>query len=103
MEIVFMPLLVREVTTRLTVNSAQLGIYIYDLSLKSTPAGNEKPMQFKVGLGSRQTQTFRFQNFSKTKTEYQCKVDSVDFIIEKTLSAPAGKFINFIYLLLYYC
>lgn len=45
-------------------------------------------MQFKVGLGYRQTQTFRFMNFAKVKTEYQCKVDSPDFIVDKSIIAP---------------
>src|SRR5262249_46579642 len=81
-EITFLPLLVREQTARLSITSSQLGVYIFDLHLRATPAGNEKPLYFKVGLGSRQAQSFRFINYCKVKTEYQCKIDHPDFFVE---------------------
>jgi hypothetical protein len=89
-EVTFLPLLVKEVSARLTINSPQLGMYIYDLKLKSTAAGNEKPLYFKVGLGSKQTQTFRFINYAKSRTEYQCRVDSPDFMVDKSFNAPSA-------------
>ncbi|KAJ3287536.1 hypothetical protein HK104_008544 [Borealophlyctis nickersoniae] len=88
-----LPLHPRESTTRISLTSAELGLYQYDLKLVSTPAGPERSLHFKVGLGGSQTQLFRFQSFAKTKTEYVCKVDSPDFTVEKSVvaaSAPTG-------------
>jgi hydrocephalus-inducing protein len=85
-----LPLVPKELTARLTVTSPQLGVYVYDLHLKSTATGNEKPLQFKVGLGTKVIQTFRFTSFCRTKTEYACKVDHPDFSVDKSIAAPAA-------------
>ena len=90
LELTFLPLVPKELTARLTVTSAQLGVYIYDLHLKSTLTGNEKPLQFRVGLGSKIVQTFRFTSYARAKTEYQCKVDHPDFSVDKSIAAPAA-------------
>ncbi|KAJ3115022.1 hypothetical protein HDU96_001327 [Phlyctochytrium bullatum] len=86
----FLPLQAKESTARLTISSNELGVYQYDLRLVSTPAGVERSLHFKVGLGGSQTQTFRFLSYSKTKTEYTCKVDSPDFTVEKSVVAPSA-------------
>ena len=80
----------KEVTANLTLNSAELGIYIYDLKLSCSGAGPERKLQFKVPLGLNQVQTFRFLSFTKTKTEYTCKIDSSDFSVDKSVIAPSG-------------
>jgi hypothetical protein len=87
----YLPLQAKESASRLTISSAELGVYQYDLKLVSTPAGLERSLHFKVGLGGSQTQTFRFLSFAKTKTEYSCKIDSPDFSVEKSVVAPSGK------------
>nr|KAJ3422703.1 hypothetical protein HK105_006819 [Polyrhizophydium stewartii] len=51
-------------------------------------------LHFKVGLGGSQIQTLRFTSYAKTRTDYTCKIDSTDFLIEKSVSAPAGKLIE---------
>lgn len=51
-EITFLPLTAKENVSHLTINSPQLGLYVYDLKLKSTPASNDKPMHYKAGLGT---------------------------------------------------
>jgi hydrocephalus-inducing protein len=66
-------------------------MYQYDLKLTSLPAGMERPLYFKVSLGSQQIQTFRFLSFSKQKTEYNCKIENPDFIVERTISSSAGR------------
>ncbi|TPX54724.1 hypothetical protein PhCBS80983_g05802 [Powellomyces hirtus] len=86
----FLPVQARETVARLTLQSGELGVYQYDLKLVSNPAGPEHNLQFKVPLGTNQTQTFRFISFAKVKTEYVCKLDSADFSVEKTVMAPAA-------------
>ncbi len=72
-----------------------MGVYLYDLKLIATPAPPERTMHFKVGLGGSHTQVFRFMSFSKTKTEYGCKIESTDFTVEKTVTAMPGNFLFF--------
>lgn len=86
----YLPLIPRDASARLTLTSAELGLYQYDLHLVSTPALPERALQFKVGLGVSQTQTFRFMSYPKQKTEYSCRLDSPDFTAEKSVVAPAG-------------
>ncbi|KAJ3215867.1 hypothetical protein HDU67_010224 [Dinochytrium kinnereticum] len=86
----FLPLQAKESSARLTITSTELGVYQYDLRLISTPAGIERSLHFKVGLGGSQTQTFRFLSYAKSKTEYTCKIDSPDFSVEKSVMAPSA-------------
>jgi hypothetical protein len=85
-----LPLHPKESVSRITLNSAELGLYQYDLKMIAVPAGPERILNFKVCLGNQQTQTFRFLSYSKQKTEYTCKLDSTEFTVEKTVSVPAG-------------
>ncbi|KAJ3416712.1 hypothetical protein HDV05_000542 [Chytridiales sp. JEL 0842] len=64
----YLPLQAKDTNARLTISSAELGIYQYDLKLVATPAGLERSLHFKVGLGGSQTQTFRFLNYAKTSS-----------------------------------
>lgn len=86
----FLPLVPREAQARLQVGSNELGIYQYDLKLVSTPAGPERSLHFKVGLGASQVQTVRFVSFAKQKTEYTCKIDCGEFTVDKSVNAPGG-------------
>jgi hydrocephalus-inducing protein len=70
--------------------SQDLGTYQYDLKLNAIPSSLERSMHFKVGLGNQQVQTFRFMSYSKGKLDYSCRIDSTEFSVEKTVSAPAG-------------
>jgi hydrocephalus-inducing protein len=89
----FLPLQPKESTGRIVLSSPELGIYQYDLKLNAIPCGLERSLIFKVGLGSQQIQTFRFLSFAKQKTDYNCKVENSEFTVEKTVSAPAGKYL----------
>lgn len=91
MPIEFLPLVPKESITRINLNSSDLGIYLYDVKLVANPSPPERSIHFKVGLGGCQTQVFRFLSFSKAKTEYGCRIDSPDFIVEKTVTAGPGK------------
>ena len=85
---------------KLTFYSADLGSFNYNLELSSFPANAENPTFFKTAFGTSQTKIIRFQNFSKSRTEYSVKIDSEDFTSEKTISAaqsasPTGHEITF--------
>ncbi len=91
MDITYLPLVAKEgQSARITINSNQLGVFMYDFKLKATAAGNERPLHFKVGLGDKQTNIFRFVHYSKTKTVFDCRVDNPDFIVEKSISVSTG-------------
>jgi len=70
----FLPLKASESTCKLELNSSDLGQFVYDLNLKAVPAAAERPIHFKTWLGSSQTQTAKFTNYSRQKTDYTCKV-----------------------------
>ncbi|KAJ3260794.1 hypothetical protein HK103_007357 [Boothiomyces macroporosus] len=86
----FLPLQPKETLSRVVLNSNELGTYQYDLKLNALPAGMERSMHFKVGLGGLQVQTFRFMSYCKAKTDYVCKLESPEFFVEKSISAPAA-------------
>eukprot|EP01135_Chromosphaera_perkinsii_P007876 Nk52_evm68s1020 gene=Nk52_evmTU68s1020 len=86
----FMPLRVGETTGRVTITSAELGIYQYDLKLVATPAAPERSLHFKCPIGASQIQTFRFNSFLKQRGEYTCKIDNPDFIVDKSIAVAAG-------------
>ncbi|XP_073461747.1 hydrocephalus-inducing protein homolog [Aquarana catesbeiana] len=86
----YQPLKSGESMGRLTLQSADLGLFQYDLLLKATPAVSEKPVYFRTMLGSSQTLSARFINYTRQKTEYSCKVDNTDFHVDKLVMAAPG-------------
>ncbi|KAK6174452.1 hypothetical protein SNE40_017727 [Patella caerulea] len=86
----YQPLKVGESQGRIEFNCNDLGLYMYDLNLRATPAGPEKALYFRTCLGQNQTQTAKFLNFAKQKTDYACKVDNSDFHVDKTVAAAPG-------------
>lgn len=86
----FLPLQAKESTARITLTSADLGVYQYDIKTNAVPCGPERPLNFKIGLGSLQTQSFRFISYPKTKTDYFCKIDNPEFTVDKSVTAPPG-------------
>ena len=70
----YLPLKVGESQGRLEFNCNDLGLYMYDLNMKVTPAGPERALYARACLGSSHTCTARFLNFVKQKTDYSCKV-----------------------------
>ncbi|KAM3920677.1 hydrocephalus-inducing protein homolog [Leptodactylus fuscus] len=86
----YQPLKIGESTGRLTLQSNELGLFQYDLLLKATAAVSEKPLYFQTTLGSSQTLSAKFMNFTRQKTEYSCKVDNSDFHVDKVVMAAPG-------------
>ena len=79
----YLPLKVGDVQGRIELNCNDLGLYTYDLVLKATPAGPERALYFRAGLGTSQVHVAKFLNFAKQKTDYAClvqkpKVNMVD-------------------------
>ena len=91
------PLLPQETTSQLSLTSAELGNFNYDLRLQALPAGETKAMQFKCALGSLQTLRFRFLNFLRKPETYKValssKVDGapIDFECDPSVNAPAAE------------
>ncbi|XP_056381388.1 hydrocephalus-inducing protein homolog isoform X2 [Hyla sarda] len=86
----YQPLKVGDSTGKLALQSNDLGLFQYDLLLKATAAVSEKPLYFRTTLGSSQTLSARFMNYTRQKTEYSCKVDNSDFHVDKVVMAAPG-------------
>jgi len=87
------PLLPREQTSQLTLTSAELGAFVYDLKLQALPAGETKALHFKEALGGAQTLRFRFSNFLRKAETYKLALTggSGDFETEAQVAAPAAE------------
>lgn len=70
-----------EITGRLTLQSPELGLYLYDLNLTASPANPERPVHFITNLGTNQSQSCRFINYARSKVEYACKVNFLQFYV----------------------
>ncbi|XP_006746825.1 hydrocephalus-inducing protein homolog, partial [Leptonychotes weddellii] len=86
----FQPLRAGETFGRLMLHNSDLGYYLYELSLKATPALPEKPIHFQAILGSGQSIFAKFTNYTRQKTEYYCRTDCQDFHTEKIINAAPG-------------
>ena len=88
------PLLPRDAKSRLTLQSAELGTFLYDLSLVALPAGGDKSLGFKVALGEAQVLRFRFTNFLKKQETYKVTLAGGaggDFEVDGTVVAPPAE------------
>ena len=65
------PLLPKDSTSTLTITSAELGAFVYDLQLKALPAGEQKTLHFTVALGDANTPHFRFVNYLRKAETYK--------------------------------
>ncbi|XP_028440234.1 hydrocephalus-inducing protein homolog [Perca flavescens] len=80
----YFPLRVGESTARLTLFSNDLGYFHYDLLLKALPPPQEKTVHFSTSLGSSHSVLVKFTNYCRYETEYSCKTDCPDFIVDKS-------------------
>lgn len=87
----YMPLRPGEMTAKLELSSVDLGLFIYDLNLKATPAAPEKPIYFKTTLGGTQVINAKMISFCKQKCEYTCRIDNGDFKTDKTVTAAPSQ------------
>ncbi|KAG7333195.1 hypothetical protein KOW79_003330 [Hemibagrus wyckioides] len=86
----YQPLRSGETTARLMLYNNELGYFHYELLLRALPAPPEKPLYFRAPLGSGQYLTAKFTSYSRVKTEYTCKTDHQDFIVEKNVIPVAA-------------
>ncbi|KAF7656194.1 hypothetical protein LDENG_00045050 [Lucifuga dentata] len=86
----YQPLRAGESTAQLSLYNNELGYFHYELLLKALPPPAEKPVHFHTPLGSSHSVIVKFINYSRSKTEYSCKTDCPDFIVEKSVSTPPG-------------
>ncbi|XP_071959113.1 hydrocephalus-inducing protein homolog isoform X2 [Antedon mediterranea] len=86
----YLPLKIGSTQGKLTLTSAELGLYQYSLQLTATAAGPEKAVYFRSALGGNHVQVARFVNYAKVKAEYTCKIDSNEFHCDKTVMAAPG-------------
>lgn len=77
-EVIYRPLLVKDEQGKVNLKSPELGEFIYPLQLKGLAASTvQRTMSFKSSLGSDIIQTFKFQNYCRKPTIYQCRVDRI--------------------------
>ncbi|XP_065180488.1 hydrocephalus-inducing protein homolog isoform X2 [Sycon ciliatum] len=86
----YLPLKVGRSSTKLTFSSHELGSYGYELAMEASLPPPEQSLFFRTTLGDKQVQTCHFTNFARTKTEYLCKVDDSNFLVERSISALAA-------------
>ncbi|XP_037834213.1 hydrocephalus-inducing protein homolog [Kryptolebias marmoratus] len=86
----YLPLQPGEFSTQLTLFSNDLGYFHYNLLLKALPPPPEKTVHFETSLGSSHSVLVKFINYSRFKTEYSCKTDCPDFIVDKSTAASPG-------------
>ncbi|CAF0784494.1 unnamed protein product [Didymodactylos carnosus] len=86
----YMPLKSGKYESRLEITCAELGLYTYILNLNALPAKPERPLYFKTHLGSSQTLVAKFMSYARSKTDYICKIDHPDFIVDRTVTAAPG-------------
>lgn len=77
----YLPLKVGQTIGKITLQSSDLGVYLYELHLTATPCPQEKPVHFTASLGTSQQHSCRFVNFSRARTEYICKVTNDCLIV----------------------
>ena len=88
------PLLPKDSTSTLTITSAELGAFVYDLQLKALPAGEQKTLHFTVALGDANTLRVRFVNYLRKAETYKLALGngaSGDFEVEASVQAPAAE------------
>ena len=72
-----MPLKAGKTETRLEINSVELGLYTYMLTLNALPSRLERTLYFKAPLGNSQVLSAKFTSYARTKTDYVCKVSLI--------------------------
>ncbi|EGR28756.1 hypothetical protein IMG5_169530, partial [Ichthyophthirius multifiliis] len=89
-EIVFRPLLIKEEQSKVTLNSPELGQFVYLLQLKGVAQSQiQRNVTLKASLGSDITQTFKFTNFCKKQTTYICRVDKIGAKVQNPVDPKA--------------
>ena len=74
LHIEYMPLRVGEVSSRLELTSADLGLFAYDLRLVAGEPKHERPTYFQTNLGMQQVAQVKILNYCKSKCDFSLKV-----------------------------
>lgn len=69
-----MPLKSGKAETRIEINSVELGLYTYMVSLNALQPRPERTIYFRAPLGSSQVLSAKFIHYIRAKTDYSCKV-----------------------------
>jgi hydrocephalus-inducing protein len=100
-EISYRPLIVREETEELILNSVALGTYKYELILKGLVSTAQRSLHFKCALGADLMQQFKFKHYLNKPTTYAIKCEDMVghattcFKVEQpNIQAPASDNIN---------
>lgn len=98
-EIIFRPLLADEKQSKITLKSPELGEYIFPLKLTGIAPGSiQRTMTLESTFGSDITKTFKFLNYCKKQTTYQCKVLPIGAKqpVQETKDKKGGDKVDFI-------
>lgn len=76
-EISYRPLVVGEDNEVLTLSSAALGLYKYELLLKGLVSTAQRSLHFKCALGADLMQQFKFKHYLKKATTYSVKCEDM--------------------------
>jgi len=74
LHIEYMPLRVGEVSSRLELTSADLGLFAYDLRLVAGEPKHERPTYFQTNLGMQQVTQVKIVNYCKSKCDFALKI-----------------------------
>jgi hydrocephalus-inducing protein len=74
LEIIYRPLLAIEQNSKITLKSVELGEFVYPLKLQGLPVNTMRTIYYKAPLGTDVTLPYKFLNYTKKPTTYQCVV-----------------------------
>lgn len=74
LEIIFRPLLAQETNSKFSLKSPELGEFVYPLKLQGLPVTTMRTLYYKAPLGTDVSLPYKFLNYTKKPTTYQCVV-----------------------------
>ena len=73
-EVIFRPLLAQEINTKVILKSVELGEFLYPVKLQGLAVNSMRTLYFKAPLGTEMSLPYKFFNYTKKPTTYQCVV-----------------------------
>ena len=73
-EVIFRPLLAQEINTKVILKSVELGEFLYPVKLQGLAVNSMRTLYFKAPLGTDMLLPYKFFNYTKKPTTYQCVV-----------------------------
>jgi hypothetical protein len=91
LDVKYRPLLAGQGNAKIEASCAELGTFVFDVTVKAAAAGADRSLSFRAPLGTTDTQTFRFNHLLADKADYKVTVDGADFVVDSaTVAAPAA-------------